>query len=197
MPSRPGAGVMWTRVETFFQGSFAKEWSSIFWFLNSGAVAPADYKGDSLALHVAIVDAILPMMASTNECVGSSVVINNGAGSYGSEVYAEAPGSIVQTAIPEDVSLVVQRLTGNAGPSNRGRIFIAGLPETFVTGSYLSTVGLAAAATLVTALQTAVAGNVVTYTPATFSQKDGILTAVTSWFPVALLATNRRRRPRF
>lgn len=59
------------------------------------------------------------------------------------DVAANPDGQIQQVALPTTVSGVVRRRTVLAGPANRGRIFIAGIPVTGVLESKLTSAQLA------------------------------------------------------
>lgn len=195
MQSRPTG--IFTRVEVFFNTKLGKEWSNIFWFKADGATPASEYVPDAQAIYDQLQTTLVDLTTTEVTVEGCVVVFNDGTGSYGVEVYQAHPGTVTATLIPEDVSAVVQRLTVTSGPSGRGRIFFAGLPETFVTGSYLSDVGATAFGAASADLQVDFPGASVTYSPFFFSPTTGYFARVQNFIPVALLATNRKRRPRF
>lgn len=197
MPSRPAAGIKWVRLEVFFSTTLGKEWSNIFWFQMSGAGSVADYQNDAQPLMAAIQAALSPVGTPQVTSEGGVVTFNGGTGSYGVEVYNTVTGTETGDLVPEDVSCVVQRLSGTIGPSGRGRIFVAGIPQLHVLGSYLSTAGITAFGNLALALNSPVTPGAITYTPAFFSTTTGLFAVITEWNEVQLLATNRKRRPRF
>lgn len=53
-------------------------------------------------------------------------------------VVPQVPGTVVSPAMPSQVTFVVKFTTGLAGRSNRGRSYWVGLPESNVTGDYVS-----------------------------------------------------------
>lgn len=195
MPSRPIGN--WTRLEVFFNGALSKEWSNIFWFIQSAMVPTADIKGDTALLKDYWANQAASVQSSSVSSIGCVATINNGTGSYSAEDYGAVPGTLMNDPIPEDNAVVVQRLSATAGPSGRGRIFVAGIDNSLVTGSYLNVAGTAAFTAIATALLMPVAGATVMYAPATFSPNTGNLLPITSWETVDLIGTNRRRRPRF
>lgn len=195
MASRP-AGI-WVRVELFFNTVNGKEWSIIFWLKPAAFPTTGQQFDDAHDILVFLTNAFLPVTTADVTLVGTSTVFNDGTGSYGVEDYTSGVGSVAGNLVPEDVSLVVQRLTAAPGPTKRGRIFIAGIPESFVKGSYLSPTGETAFDALASTLNgpiTATSGN---YDQYHFSPTDSSFTIVTRWQAVRLLATNRKRRPRF
>lgn len=197
MSSRPPTGTLWTRAEVFMTSSFAKEWSNIFWFQQSAAVGYTNYQSAADQIYSTINAALSVILTTGATIEGAQVVFNDGAGSYGIEVYNEISGSVAGNAVPEDVSAVVQRVTATPGKSGRGRIFFAGLPESFVNGSYLSTLGETAFGGLQGTLQAGIVSGGITFTPYFFSPKTGAFLPTTAFNYVSLLATNRKRRPRF
>jgi len=197
MSSRPALGVLWTRVEIYFVGPFQKEWSNIYWFQQSAAVGAANYESAAAAIYGQLAANHSNCMVTTATIEGAYISFNDGAGTYGVPVYAATPGTIAGNALPEDVSAVVQRLTATPGPDGRGRIFVAGLPESFSNGSYLNAAGLAALSAFALVLATGVTVGAVTFNPMFFSPKTDLLLAIILWNEIELLATNRRRRPRF
>lgn len=195
MTSRPFGA--WTRLEIYFNTSLGKEWSNIMWYKQSAAVSPGNFVSDANALMTAVQTLFGSVQATPVQSPGGTVTFNDGTSSYGVEVYTGGSGAISGLLMPEDVSAVVQRLTGAGGPTNRGRLFVTGLPETYGAGSYLSGPGLAALQAFAAASLTPINGSVVTYSPYLFSPKAMTYNQITNMVAVNLLATNRKRRPRF
>lgn len=194
MPSRPAG--LWVRMELFCNGTEGKEWSNIFWYKPAAPPPLGNYQTDAIAIYTYVSADLVTLMNSNTKCVGAVVVFNDGAFSYGVEVYQELPGTLNVHMVPEDVSLVVQRLSAAPSKDKRGRIFVAGLDSSMIEGSYLSPAGVTAAAAFAVNEATPIVGSV-NYDPYVFGPKTGDFHLVTVWNPVQLLATNRRRRPRF
>lgn len=195
MSSRP-AGV-WTRAEIYFVGNDTKEWSNIFWWKPGAATPVTDRVPDALTIITTLAGNFAPLQSATVKSIGGVVEFNDGTGTYGVDIYQDQVGSLMADPIPEDVSAVVQRLTATSGPSGRGRIFISGVDSSLAAGSYLSTAGVTAVAAFATNMGMPIGGATQMYAPYFFSATTSAFLAVMKWYPVNLLATARRRRPRF
>jgi hypothetical protein len=199
MFSRPTAG-QWVLAE-LYQSGYDKLLSNLFWFKADGITFDStfDYKGSGDAVIAALTNDIKGTLATTQTILGGSVLFGMPAGSYGVDVYQSQVGTgPAGSALPEDVAVVVQKNTDLLGPTNRGRWFFSGAPQAFANGNYLGSGGHTAFLALANLLnQPIVLPGGGSIPPATFSPKIGTLQAISACSPVALLATSRRRRPRF
>lgn len=195
MASRPSA-TLWTRMEIFQTSPNGKEWSNIFWYKQGAPVPLGNVQTDAIAIYSQVAGDLSALQHSSVTIQGASVVVNNNALSYGVEVYQAVVGLLANAITPEDVSAVVQRLSASPGPDTRGRIYISGIDTSLVNGSYLSTAGETAVDAFCFAENSPIAASVM-YSPYIFGPKSAQFTALSVWNRVNLLATNRRRRPRF
>lgn len=199
MPSRPTAG-QWVRAEQFVSG-YDKLISNIYWYLADSIswVPGYDFQADASLINSTITAAVKPVLADNLTIIGTYVVFGQPTGSLGIDIYESVAGTAPSgNAMPEDVAVVVQKLTNNMGPSHRGRWYISGIPQSFTNGNYLSSGGLTAFATMTTALEAPIAGGGGgDYNIGTFSPKLGALSQITGFGHSGLIATSRRRRPRF
>lgn len=199
MHSRPTSG-QWVRAEQYIQG-YDKLISNIFWFLADSVswVPGYDFQADAALISSTLAAQVKPILAVSNTIIGTYVLFGQPGGSLGLDIYESIPGTGPSgSSFPEDVAVVVQKLTNSMGPSNRGRWFFSGCPQIFGTGNYLTSGGLTAMATMTTAFAAPItAGGGGDYYHANFSPKLGTLAQITSFSHAGLLATARRRRPRF
>lgn len=195
MPSRPGG--LWVRAEIFFQTIYGKEWSNIFWYKPTLIPTGADLFTDAHTILVTLANIYALITTAEVTIVGAQILFNDGTGTYGVEDYTPTLGTVAGALVPEDISVVVQRNTSTAGASHRGRIFVAGIPASFVKGSYLSPLGQTDMGNFAAALVPDISGVTSTYKGYNFSPTGGHFEEVIAWQEVSLLATNRKRRPRF
>lgn len=184
---------------TIYQRLDQKEMSNEFWFSMSAAPAIATWNGVGAAgaLYTPILTVLEAVSATPIKYVGCNLIVNDGTGSLGFDNYTTAGGTISGTYLPEDVSVVVQKDTASFLPGEHGRWYFSGVPDSFATGSYLNSTGIAAWLAALPTLLNSVTDQGVTYTPAHFSPKQSSLKPIVAVDAVGLLGTRRRRRFRF
>jgi hypothetical protein len=114
------------------------------------------------------------------------------------------PGSVAGTHLPSEVAAIISKQTSTKGQHGRGRLYLPGVPNSFVTpgtdANRLNATGVAASAALATALNSAtIQDGAVNASPAVTTRvlkglpttQGQTLTTFTSRF---LLGTVRRRR---
>jgi hypothetical protein len=173
-----------------------KEFSNEFWYTISAGSPPSNWDQHAAAgaLYSAIGTPLVATMSSGCTLLGCEFYYNNGSGTLGVDYYSKLTDSLSIAGIPEDVAVVVQKITANATKQGRGRWYFAGVGVTLIANSYLTSSGITAYQALATQLKTAVTDQGVTYSPAHFSPGLGMLLPLVDCPVVALLATRRRRR---
>jgi hypothetical protein len=186
------------RCELFFSGA-QKNWSNIFWWTGAGSF-PSNFDQDALAgaVQAALGPPMAQALSANFNLIGTYCVVNNGAGSFGVKHYAVIPGvDSAADPLPEDVAVVVQRISDTPGKSGRGRLYISGWTGGSANGSYLNDQGQTYGMNITTVLKAPIVNQGITWSPAVHSQKTNTLHAMVNALAVALLGTSRRRRATF
>jgi hypothetical protein len=150
-----------------------------------------------LAIFTALSDTLSATMNENTLLRGGEFFYNFGAGTFGVDVYDVISGTLTGGALPEDVAVLVQKITALGGKTNRGRWYLPGVDMSLVTGSYLNTAGQTAYTAFAVAAKTNVTDQGITYSPAHFSKSTASLVPIQNDPVVGLLATRRARRYRF
>lgn len=191
------AGV-WARLEIYFSGA-QKNWSNIFWYTGAGSF-PSNYNQATFAAAF-LTQMQAPLCApmdSTLLSLGCYCVVNNGSGSFGVKKYTNLQGQDGSTyPMPEDVAVVVQRISDTAGKSGRGRLYLSGWSQSQCTGSYLNGTGYTSGVAIQTAMKAPIVDQGITWSPAVHSKTTNSLHAMVNALAVSLLGTSRRRRATF
>lgn len=179
-----------------------------FWYKPTGvAVAPA-YDGIAIAtalygqLSTPIVNCLTTSLSGTiAKVVGCNVEVNDGVFTVGTPYYNILDGTVSDDFLPGEVSVVIQKITGIAGRTGRGRWFMPGCPETFTAGSYLNAMGKTAYTTAATAFLANVTATITAGTcimkPVHFLAHTGTINEIASAPVVSLLGRKSRRKGRF
>lgn len=200
MPSRPSTG-SWARFVVYGLADM-KEFSNDFWFsINSGTVDPPHDIAPALSAFYSHITSQWGSVLSDNvQLRGCYGELSDGSHVLGSDLYSNITGSGTTDMWPEDVSVVVQKITSQPGRPGRGRWYFCGGELSGINGSYLSASGVTAwtvfAATLKTTFSYTGTTTVVC-APAHFSPTNGALYPIINCPVVALLGTRRRRRGPF
>jgi hypothetical protein len=173
-----------------------KEFSNEFWYsISAGSPGSMwDQHAAAGAFYSAIGTPLIATMCGTCKLIGCEMYYNDGTGTVGAAYYSTLTNSSVFSGIPEDVAVVIQKLTTNTTKKGRGRWYFAGVGVTEVNDSYLNSTGITNYQALAVQLKTAVTDQSITYSPAHFSPQLGTLIPLKDTPVVALLATRRRRR---
>lgn len=173
-----------------------KEFSNEFWYSISSGSPPGSWDRHAAAgvFYNAIGTAMIATMTAAAKLIGCEFYYNDGTGTLGVDYYSTLTPSGILEGVPEDIAVVVQKLTANVTKKGRGRWYFAGIGSTFVANSYLTTGGVTAYQALAVVLKAAQTDQGITYSPAHFSPGLGILIPITDTPVVNLLATRRRRR---
>lgn len=194
-PSRPPG--IWAKTTMYFN-SDQKEYSNDFWWSLSAATVITDMEADAAAIVASLVASYEPILSAEWTIRGGYTEFSDGATTIGVDTYRQDAGGVSSPPMPEDVAVIVQKFSSIPGRQGRGRLFIAGIPQTFCDGSYLNA---APGQSLTTAFITAIGANVMgssnTYTPAHFSRNAAVMQPVVFWDFAVLLGTRRRRRGPF
>lgn len=189
----------WMRLEIYMTG-MEKEWSNIFWLrAASGSVNNITYNfplagADFLTWWI---PKFAPLMSTNAKARGVYLLSNDGTSTVGFDYYQDAAGTNLTTPVPEDVAAVVTEITGTAGRSGRGRIYISGLCNDQIEGSYLSLAGATNVTTIANAMTMTVNLAGVNFQFFLYSPKLNTLTQLARCGAVALLGTSRKRKARF
>jgi len=193
MAGRPSG--VWAMVRIFGTQD-QKEFSNEFWYsISSGSPAPSwDQHAAAGAFYSALGTAIVNTMSSGCTLLGCVFYYNNGSGTLGVDYYSKLTDSLSVAGIPEDVAVVIQKITATPTKKGRGRWYFAGVGVSLMSNSYLNSAGITAYQALAVQLKTAVTDQGITYSPAHFSPGMSTLLPIVDCPVVALLATRRRRR---
>lgn len=184
---------------TVYSRQDQKEISNEFWYQPSAAPDLSTWAGGfaAKALYDPIATALIAVVTTKTIYLGADLIFGGAAGSIGYAYYESQPGTLSQDALPEDVSVLVQKDCASFARGSQGRWYFAGTAVTLTNGSYLNSAGQAAWLTVGTTLLLPVVDQGITYTPVHYSPKQNLLLPIKEVLPVALLATRRRRRFRF
>jgi hypothetical protein len=173
-----------------------KEFSNEFWYSISAGSPPSSWDRHAAAgvLYNAIASPLLATMSANCSLKGAEFYYNDGTGTLGVDYYQTHNSSAILSGIPEDVAVVVQKLTTNTTKKGRGRWYFAGVATGFVQDSYLNSGGITSYQALAVQLKTAVTDQTITYSPAHYSPGLNMLFPIADTPVIALLATRRRRR---
>lgn len=188
----------WANI-TVYGFADQKEFINIFWYsIFSGAPTDSwDAHAAAGVIYAAVATTLADTMNSGAALIGCEFFYNFGAGTFGVDYYSSFPGTLNNKLLPEDVAVVVQKITALGGKTNRGRWYLAGVDSSLVSGSYLNPTGQTSFQTFAVAAKTNVTDQGITYAPAHFSLQTTSLVPIKNTPVVALLATRRRRRYRF
>jgi hypothetical protein len=192
----PG-GVNFTRIELFFKGG-DKVWSNILWYTTVAAFPGNwDIAASAAAWEAGITPAFADCMANTNNYIGLNYLVHNAGLARSIDTYTVTQGTqSAGTAVPDDVACVVSRLTTTPGKSGRGRLYVSGLPSTFITENRLNATGFGSFTALVGLLKGPFTNQTMLWSPANFSKKTVAFHAATDFITEPLLGTQRRRKAR-
>lgn len=199
--SRPGVGTVWVRMVVYYLLDM-KEASDVFWFsVSSGSIPTADLR------HASAGDMYHTYMPTWSACVGTHVTFrgcyvewNDGVGTQGVDWYEDVTGTLISDPMPEDVAVVVQKITAVPQPYARGRWYFAGAGQVDVKGSYLNGGGITDWQNFAIVLKgtvTPISAGGLILSPAHFSPHTQQLYPIVDTPVVALLGTRRRRRGPF
>lgn len=176
-----------------------KEWSMDFWYSVFSGTPSTSWNAvtAATAFQTAINTPLLNVLSSNAGVIGGEMWYNFGTGVIGTPVYLDNVGTAGSSPIPEDVAVVIQKITQSAGKQNRGRWYVPGIDGANIIGSYLSIAGIGNYQTLAIAFKASVSDQGLVYAPAHFNRVDGILVPLHDDPVVALLGTRRKRRFRF
>lgn len=82
-----------------------------------------------------------------------------------------ALGTVAANSMPDNLSIVISKRTGLAGRSSRGRVFMPGVPATFITAGLLNSTGQTAYDNMGNAMVTGFADGGFSYTPVLFNKR--------------------------
>jgi hypothetical protein len=194
MPSRPTTGPWGLLI--IRGASDQKEWSNDFWFSISAGTPSGSWNqlNAAQAILAALTANFFDALQQNSKVLGATFYYNDGVGTIGVDYYATVDGLDVGDPLPEDIAVVVQKITANTTREGRGRWYVTGIPASSLTGSYLNSSGIALYATVATDWKTAITDQGVTWSPAHFSPSTGLLYPITNTPVIALIGTRRRRR---
>jgi hypothetical protein len=194
--ARPSPAWLFAKMYSIADG---KEWSTDFWYGSAGGTPPSNFDPVSLAAAVygALSGGIQGIMSMNYALVGCQIEVNFGTGTFGAKSYQNTAGALSTGPLPEDVCLVVRKLTAMGGRSHTGVNRYSGLDESLSLGSYLSSAGVSAAAVIKTNTLAHVVNQTITWIPQVYSRKLNLLEPITGMETISLLGTARRRRPVF
>jgi hypothetical protein len=192
------AGVNFARVESFFKRN-DKTFSNIFWFTTLSAFPGSwDIAAFAAVANFNLGGSIVNYMDASVSSLGSNVLIHNAGLARSIDVYATSLGGVsgTGTPLPDEVAVVVSRLTTTPGKSGRGRLYFSGLNSGHVDENRLSSSGQTAWTAVATLLKSAIVDQTMTWSPANFSRTTSQFHAAVNFIAEPVLGTRRDRRPR-
>lgn len=110
--------------------------------------------GMAEALTLIAADSLVPGLVTvmSNQCRVSTLTVTSLSSAAGqvavrNVAIEDGTGLILSPALPNSIAMVVSHRSGLAGRSNRGRSYLTGLPEEYLTGNTWSTTATGAART--------------------------------------------------
>lgn len=190
----------WARIEVFMRGD-GKEWSNLFYFTSTGfgfPGSPTDFPGIGTGLAGNLIIALATFLPNAYTTLGARVTINDSVQTVGVDVNTSLSGGDGSAnALPEDVAIVVQRISAHPGKTGRGRVYLSSVGEDQATGSYVNAAGATNIIGLIAAMTAVITigGNI--WTPAVFSKKNSAFYDITFCQFDSQLGTMRSRRTKF
>lgn len=196
MPYPPG--VNFARVETYFKRE-DKTWSNIFWFTTISAFpANWDIAAAAAAFEFQLSGFIINEMDGGCFDLGCNFMVHNAGLARSIDVYKNSAGGIstAQPCLPDEVAVVVSRLTTTPGKSGRGRLYFSGLNSIHVEENRLSATGVTAWTSVAAQLKLPLVNQTMTWSPANYSRTTNQFHAAVDFIVEPVLGSRRDRRPR-
>lgn len=195
MPVHYPAGP-WVRIIVHLSNN-ERPWQNDLWFKIQGAIP----SGFNIATFTAALDT--DYSSAWTDCLsavctydGIDVYLNNGTYTVSGETPGGAAGAVSGTMLPTEDAAIVTLSAGIGTREGVGRVFIGGVPETYVTESKLSSAGVAAYSALAGFLKSTATYGGVTIVPAVWSRKANAIEAIVFTVLRPILGHRRKRRPR-
>lgn len=187
------------RVEMFFEGQ-SKVWSNILWFTETVNFPPSwNIVTFAAAFETYCKTQVLDVLSPLCKYLGANVLVHNAGLARSTDTYHTDVGTYATTPsdpMPDDIAVVVSRLSNTPGKSGRGRLYFAGIPYKFVEENRLSSIGVSQFGLLTDVLKTAISDQTIIWSPAIFSRKTTAFHAATEWQAENVLGTQRHRKAR-
>jgi hypothetical protein len=196
MPYPPG--VNFARTECFFKAN-DKTWSNIFWHTTLTAFPGGwDISAAAAAFSFHLGGDYINACDQTVTYLGCDFLVHNAGLARSVSTYVTSTGGVsgTGTPLPEEVAVVVARLTTTPGKSGRGRLYFSGLNSGHVTENRLSTSGVSAWTAAAANLKTAITDQGMLWSPANYSRKTSAFHAAVDFIVEPVLGSRRDRRPR-
>lgn len=118
---------------------------ALYYTAEGGSTAPTASTIQSIAndFKTAFSTALPPCFTTAHAFSGVDAVYTGGGVQVDARSnIAESAGTVSGDVMPEEVAVLIQRRTGLQGRQRRGRVFIPCVPDSFVTGSALTSAAL-------------------------------------------------------
>jgi hypothetical protein len=194
----PYPAVNFARAELFFNAK-GKPFSNILWWTTLSAFPGSwDIAAAAAAFSFATGGNIINSMDAAVTYLGCNFLIHNAGLARSIDTYENSSGGISGTGhlLPDDVAVVVSRLTTTPGKSGRGRLYFAGLNSDMVDNNRLNAGGITQWTSVAAQLKLPVVNQTMTWSPANLSRKTTQFHAAVDFILEPVLGTRRDRKPR-
>lgn len=186
----------WVRITIFFQ--VEKLYRSTIWFKSNGTGMSTTNPGAvAAAWNVIFSPLFAAVMNPAATYVGCRAYLNNGVFTISGTAKINTTGSGGDELLPGDVCGLVTLDADVGTRKGVGRIFISGLDSTMVSGSYISTGGMANFQDIVNALLALTEIGGVNAGPAVWTRSPSALNPANNINYGAIVGSRRKRRPSF
>jgi len=191
-------GVNFARVESFFVGK-GKTFSNIWWFTTLSAFPGSwDLANFAAQADFACGGTAINSMDATITQLGSNVLVHNAGLARSIDTYTSSSGGISGTGhpLPEEVAVVVTRITTTPGKSGRGRLYFSGINSDHVDENRLSTAGRSNWVAMAATFKNPIVNQTMTWSPANYSRLTSAFHAAVDFIVEPVFGTRRDRRSR-
>jgi hypothetical protein len=180
----------------FFDGS-GKVWQNILHYTISGSFSGGfDIAAAATAIEAFLTPTLLPTISADVLYLGLDLQINNGGIINDAATFPASAGTGLAGSSPNEVAAIVHWGTATPGRSGEGRLYLAGMPTTFIQGGRVTTAANTVYGNFATKLKTAIVDQGVSYALGVLSRKLDTISPVASFVVDSLVGTQRRRRPK-
>lgn len=198
MPSRPLPGTQWARFVAHGRLD-QKTFSNDFWYsVTSGSISSTTpFHAVAAAWWAAMTSPWADAITTSTTLLGVTAYFNDGTGTFGIKYYNSVPGTGIGDTLPEDVAVVIQKLTADFAKAGKGRFFFSGAGVGDTTGSYLNSSGITDWQAFAVQIKSGFVTSGLTLSPAHFEPSTGLLKPIVDTPVISLLGTQRRRKGNF
>jgi hypothetical protein len=195
MPTPLPAGP-WMRMISYWNNN-NKGWQNELWFKVTGTI-PSNF--DIAALTAGVSNDYFNLFSDVNSVAttfdGIDCYFNNGTYTVSGETGSAGDGTVTGNTLPNEDAAIVTLSAGIGTRVGTGRIFLGGVPTTFVLESKLSTAGITAYSSVLSYFTTTVDYQGMNFIPSIWSRKNNALEPIKFTVLRPILGHRTRRRPR-